>query len=186
VLTNFYGGPLLRYRLHDLVRFISLRDGAEGVDLPSMVFAGRDADLIDLASFTGLIDEKMIWQAITNTSIAHEEWAIRKELHGLHAGLHLYIELKEDLSAEQVARQMHEQLLALNPFYSDLVDFLGVRPLKVTVLRRGTFAHYMREQQAAGADIAHLKPPHMNAPDGIIDALLRASEAAAEPSDGGG
>jgi len=66
------------------------------------------------------------------------------------------------------------------------VDFLGVRPLKVTVLRRGTFAHYMREQQAAGADIAHLKPPHMNAPDGIIDALFRASEAAAKPSDGGG
>ncbi|RPJ26836.1 MAG: GH3 auxin-responsive promoter, partial [Planctomycetaceae bacterium] len=89
VLTNFYGGPLMRYRLHDLVEFISYRDEEEGIALPSMTFAGRVADLIDLASFSGLIDEKLVWQAIANTGIAHEEWAVRKELLGEHSGLHL-------------------------------------------------------------------------------------------------
>jgi hypothetical protein len=35
---------------------------------------------------------------------------------------------------------------------------------------------YMAAQHAAGADMAHLKPPHMNAPDDVIQKLLRAAE----------
>lgn len=180
VITNFYGGPFLRYRLHDLVRFVSLRDEEAGIELPSMTFAGRDADLIDLAGFTGLIDEKLVWQAIVNTGIAYEEWAIRKELLGEHPGLHLYVELREEgLPAEEVARRVHEALKALNPFYADLESFLEAPPLQVTVLSPGTFLRYMQERQAAGADLAHLKPPHMNASDAVIADLLRASEATA-------
>jgi hypothetical protein len=177
VITNFHGGPFLRYRLHDLVRFVSLRDDVLGIDLPGMVFAGRDADLIDLAGFSGLIDEKLIWQAIVNAHVPHVDWAIRKELLGLHAGLHLYIEVTNGLDPNQVAQKVHEELLLLNPFYGDLVKFLGVRPLHVTLLRPGTFTHYMNERQAAGADLAHLKPPHMNAPDAVVANLLRSSEA---------
>ena len=182
VITNFFGGPFLRYRLHDLVRFISLRDEDTGIELPSIVFAGRDADLIDLASFTGLIDEKIVWQAIVNTGIAYEEWAIRKEVLGDHAGLHLYIELKEDLPATEVAKRVHAELKALNPFYADFETFLEVRPLKATLLSRDTFQRYMFEQRAAGADLAHLKPAHMNASDAVIAALLRLSETATPES----
>jgi hypothetical protein len=174
VITSFHGGSFLRYRLHDLVRFVSLRDEEAGIDLPSITFAGRDKDLIDLAGFTGLIDEKFFWQAIANTGIAYEEWAVRKELLGLHAGLHLYIEPKEELSAEEVAESVHQALASLNPFYEDLVSFLGVRPLHVTLLPPGTFMRYMAAQHAAGADLAHLKPPHMNAPDDVIKRLLHA------------
>ena len=177
VITNFYGGPFLRYRLHDLVKFISLQDKEAGIEVPAMVFAGRDGDLIDLAGFTGLIDEKLVWQAIANTGIGYEEWAIRKELLGEHAGLHLYIELKEDLPAEEVAKRVHEELKALNPFYADLGSFLELRPLQVTLLSPGTFLRYMQKQQAAGVDLAHLKPAHMNAPDDVIAALLSLSEA---------
>lgn len=178
VLTNFYGGPLMRYRLHDLVEFVRYRDEDERIELPSMKFAGRVADLIDLANFTGLIDEKLIWQAIANTGIPHEEWAVRKELLGEHAGLHLYIELKEDVPAEDVAQRVHERLMDLNPFYVDLVRFLEIRPVKVTLLRRGTFQRYMQKQMAAGVDVAHLKPRHMNAPDAVIADLLQASDGA--------
>jgi hypothetical protein len=177
VITNFYGGAFLRYRLHDLVKFASLRDDEAGIELPSMGFAARESDLIDLASFTGLIDEKGIWQAIENTGIDYEEWTIRKELMGEHAGLHLYTELNEDLLAEQVAEQVHEELKALNPFYADLEGFLEVRTLRVTLLSPSTFLRYMQEQQATGADLSHLKPRHMNASDEVIASLLRLSEA---------
>jgi hypothetical protein len=175
VISNFYGGPFLRYRLHDLVRFTSLRDEEAGIKLPGMIFAGRDADLIDLAGFTGLIDEKLVWQAIENTGVPYAEWAVRKELLGEHANLHLYIELKETLPAEAMAQRVHEELKALNPFYKDLARFLEIRPLRVTLLSPGTFLRYMRERQAAGADLAHLKPPHMNAPDAVMADLLRLS-----------
>ena len=175
VLTNFYGGPLMRYRLHDLIEFISYRDEEEKIELPSMNFAGRVADLIDLASFTGIIDEKLVWQAIANTGIPHEEWAVRKEVLGDHSGLHLYIELKNGVPAEDVAQRVHERLMELNPFYVDLVNFLGIRPIRATLLRPGTFQRYTQKQVAAGVDIAHLKPRHMNAPDSVIADLLDAS-----------
>jgi hypothetical protein len=176
VITNFYGGPFLRYCLHDIVTFISLRDEEAGIELPGMVFAGRESDLIDLASFTGLIDEKLVWQAIANTDIDYEEWAIRKELLNEHAGLHLYIEIHDSLPDDVVAQCVHEELKALNPFYADLESFLGLRPLRVTLLSPGTFLRYAVGQQAAGADLAHLKPAHMNAPDSVIADLLRLSE----------
>jgi len=177
VITSFYGQPFLRYRPFDMVRFVSLQDEEAGIKLPSMVFAGRDAEFIDLAGFTGLIDERMIWQAIANTGIPYQDWAVRKELLGLHAGLHLYIELKEKLHTEEVASRVNEALIAVNPFYGDLVVFLGVRPLRITLLQPGTFQEYMRLPQAAGVDPAHLKPPHMNAPDDVAEKLLAASRA---------
>jgi hypothetical protein len=180
VITNFHGGPLLRYRLHDMVQFISLRDEEAGIELPSMIFVGRASDFIDLAGFTGLLDERIIWQSIANTGILYEEWAVRKELLGLHAGLHLYIELKEQLPTEGVAERIHTQLIELCPFYGDLVEYLGVRPLQVTQLSPNTFTRYMRWQQEAGADLSHLKPPHMNAPDPVIAKLLQASRSASD------
>ncbi len=175
VVTNFHGGPFLRYRLYDLVRFVSLRDDEAGIALPSMVFEGRTNDLIDLAGFTGLIDEKLVWQALENAGITYEDWLVRKEVLADHTALHLYIELKDGRSADMVAQQVHHEMQRLNPFYADIEKLLEYVPLQVTALSPGTFARYMAAQQAAGADLAHLKPPHMNAPDHIIAELLRYS-----------
>ena len=36
----------------------------------------------------------------------------------------------------------------------------------------------MLRQQAAGADLAHLKPPHVNLSDGILDSLVNGPLAA--------
>jgi hypothetical protein len=181
VITSFDGGPFLRYRMHDLVRFLSLRDEEAGIDLPSMVFAGRSDGLIDLAGFTGLMDEPLVWKAIHDTGIAYEDWIIRKE-HGKDgAFLQLYIELKEeDAPAEVIQQLVHENLKALNRFYADLEAMLEVQPLEVTLLPQGTLRAYFLEKQAAGADLAHMKPPHMNPSDEIIGDLLQVSRQSAQ------
>ena len=44
--------------------------------------------------------------------------------------------------------------------------------LKVTVLESGSFNEYQQVKVAQGADMAHLKPPHMNASDEVIQLLL--------------
>ena len=175
IITSFDGGPFLRYRMHDLVRFLSLKDEKAGIDLPSMVCAGRTSGLIDLAGFTGMMDEPLVWEAVHKTDIAYEDWVIRKDLGENGAVLRLYIELKEDVPAEEVRRRVHENLKELNPFYANLEEVLDVQPLEVVPLTRGTFRAYFLEKQAAGADLAHLKPPHMNPSDEVISALLRAS-----------
>jgi hypothetical protein len=73
VITNFDGKPLLRYRTYDLIEFPAMQDTEAGINLPQMSFCGRASDFIDLAGFTGLIDEKMVWKAIHNTGIEYKE-----------------------------------------------------------------------------------------------------------------
>jgi len=175
VITNFFGKHLLRYRMHDLICFAALEDEETGIRLPQMIFAGRSSDFIDLAGFTGLIDEKMVWQSIIDSGIRFEEWTIRKEHTNGRSYLHLYIELSERVDCEVVRTQVDCQLKVLNPFYADYAAMIESRPLAVTLLSPGTFLAYMKDMQAAGADMAHLKPAHMNAADEVIRRLTSLS-----------
>ena len=184
VLTNFYGMPFLRYRLGDLIKIISLRDEEAGIDLPQITFEARADDIIDLVALGspglntwhwGRLDEKTLWQAIADTGISYEDWTMRKEHAAGRIILHLYIELKEEMDNEEIRRLVHSSLVNLNPFYGDLDRTLGIRPLKVSLLARGTFQRYLQEKQRGGADLAHFKPPHVNASDAAITDLLRCS-----------
>ena len=67
---------------------------------------------------------------------------------------------------------IHQQLRKLDGDYADLEAMLGLKPLKVTLMPKCAFQGYISKQRAAGADLAHLKPPHINPSDDIIDALL--------------
>ena len=175
VVTNFYGGALVRCKLGDMIKITSLRNEQLNIDIPQMTFYARVDDMIDIAGFTRLT-EKVIWQAIENTGLSYEEWTVRKEVREKPI-LHLYLELREngDVTEEQVAVSVHEQLTKLDAPYADLESFLGLRPLEVTLLPPSAFRGYMLRQQAAGADLAHLKPPHINPSDGIIDYLVSSS-----------
>jgi hypothetical protein len=174
VITSFYGMPFLRYRLGDLIQIISLSDDDTGVNLPQMVFESRADDLIDIAGFTRL-DEKTVWQAMANSGIGYVEWTIRKEHYEGEPILRLYLEMKEEKVPEEVESVIHDSLKAVNSGYCDLGKMLEVNPLKITILSKGTFMRFYIEKQAAGLDLAHLKPPHTNASDSTIDDLLRLS-----------
>jgi hypothetical protein len=173
VLTNFYGKPLLRYRTFDLIEFPVLRDVEAGINLPQMAFVGRTNEFIDLAGFTGLIDEKMVWRAINNTGINYNEWSIRKETEGGEPILRLYMETVGQNDQETVQRKVHQALKDINSFYADYEALIAKPSLDVKLLNPGTFQAYMKEKVLAGADLAHLKPPHMNASDDIIHLLLQ-------------
>ena len=175
VITGFYGVPFLRYRLGDLIKIVALEDKETGIRLPQVVFDRRADDIIDIGGFTRL-DEKSVWQAIANTGIKYEDWTIRKEYEGTEPVLRLYLELKEEAEAEEMERLVQEELVNIDPDYRDLKDMLGIRPLRVVLLSPGSFQRYYEEKQASGADLAHLKPAHMNAPDAIIHNLLSYSK----------
>jgi hypothetical protein len=171
IVTSFYGMPFLRYRLGDLIKIVALEDKEAGIKLPQMVFDSRADDLIDIAGFLRL-DEKTIWQAIANTGIKYEDWSARKEYQQNEPVIHLYIEPKEKKEAKKVERLIHQELVAINQDYANLENMLGIRPLRVTILPAGSFQRYYEERKRNGADLAHLKPPHMNASDAIIQDLV--------------
>jgi len=172
VITSLHGGPFVRYRLGHLITITSLRNEQLNIDIPQMVFVSRIDDQIDIAGFTRL-SEKVIWQAIENTGLAYEDWTVRKEVKEKPI-LHLYLELNEDgyITAEQVGTSIHEELKKLDAPYAELESFTGLRPLEVTLLPQNAFQLYKRRQQASGAELAQLKPPHINPADDTIDFLV--------------
>jgi hypothetical protein len=171
VITNFMGGALVRYRMGDLIEVISLEDEEIGIALPQMVFHSRVDDVIDLAGFTRLT-EKDIWQAIEEAGVAYVDWTARKEYLARKPILHLYIELKHERNKEEVRQTILHRLREIHKPLGELEDMLGIDPLKVTLLPPDSFARYTLERQREGADLAHLKPPHMNASDEIIEGFV--------------
>ncbi|MEE9315585.1 MAG: GH3 auxin-responsive promoter family protein, partial [bacterium] len=175
VITQLYGMPLLRCRMKDVIKVVALADEETGVNLPHFIFQCRIGETINLGGLCDL-DEKTIWQAITDTDIKCVEWSARKEYEQNQTFLRLYIELKESLEADKIGRLIDKQLKIVDTDYRDLDYYLNLQPIRITMLSSGTFERYREEKVKEGADLAHLKPSHMNAPDAIIKRLLELNE----------
>jgi hypothetical protein len=136
-----------------------------------MVFASRIDSVIDIEGFVHL-EEGTLWQAIEDTGLDYHEWVVRQE-EGKKPRIHLYIEPKDGakIDTDRAATAISSHLRDSTPFYGVLEDARDV-VLEVTVLPSGAFQCYIAKQRAAGADLAHLKPPHMNPSDEIVDFLL--------------
>jgi hypothetical protein len=178
VFTSLLGGPFVRYRMGDMLEVTALRNEELNINLPQVAFYGRCDDIIDIGGFFRFT-EKTLWQAIENSGIAYAGWTGRKEMQGSAPPvLHLYIELKrQDKTAEEVRRAVYQSLREVNrewvEEWADVEKTLSWELLRVTLLPEGAFARYILEQQAAGAELAHLKPPQINAPDKIMSKLLK-------------
>ena len=171
VITNFYGGAFVRYFLGDVIRITSLRNENLSVDIPQMVFASRIDGVIDIEGIVHL-EEGTLWQAIEDSGFDYHEWVVRQE-QGKKPRIHFYIEPKDGagIDTDQAAIAISSNLRDNSPFYGVLEDARDVM-LEVTMLPSGAFRCYIARQRAAGADLAHLKPPHMNPPDDIVEFLL--------------
>jgi hypothetical protein len=172
IVTNFHGMPFLRYRLGDLIKIAALEDEEAGIRLPQMVFDSRVDGLIDISGFARF-DEKTVWQAIVNTGIKFEDWTVRKDYEQDKPLLHLYIEPKENIILDQLEESIYQQLISLNKDYEDYVKMIGKQSFRITILPSGSFQQYYERKKASNADMAHLKPPHMNASDSAMQDLTR-------------
>jgi len=170
VLTNFFGGAMVRYRAGDIVEISALEDTELGVRLPQMVFYSRADGIIDLASITRLT-EKGVWQAIADAGFPYTDWVARKEYHNGEVILHLYIEPKAEVHLEEIKGRIKQNLQKIEPSYAAMGELWNVDPLRVTLLPPGAFRAYYEARQREGADLAHLKPPHMNPPDSALNLL---------------
>jgi len=185
VITNFHGGALVRYRLGDMINITALRNEKLNIDIPQMVFERRADDLIDLGFMR--LTERVIWQAIENTKIHYRDWTAHKEI-GETPKLHLYIELDDGCIASEkdVATAVYEQIKQLDDglyIYKDLASLerlIGFKPIEVTLLPTGVFASYKGQRQAEGAELAHLKPPHINPSDEVLSLLGAKAETTPE------
>jgi len=181
VITNFYGGALVRYRPGDMVRITSLRNDKLGIDIPQMVFERRADDLLDFVFVR--LTEKTIWQSIENTGLDYVDWTAYKKPG--EPVLSLSIELKNGYQANEteVAAAVREQVLKsdnsnkdteslMRDEFAKMIDF----KVEVDLLPQGAFGNYTTQRQAEGADLAHLKPPHINPSQKVLSLLTAKPE----------
>ena len=186
VITNLHGGALVRFRLGDMISIVSRRNEYSDIDLPQMVFYSRADYVIDIAGL-GRLTERIIWEALEDAKIPYVDWAARKEIRDETAVLHLYIEPKpfapvaEGEIAASIARHLRalEERYHHNPYriYGSEADCEAVPDggqVRVSLLPQGAFGNYVARRQAEGADLGHLKPPHIQPSDRAL-ALLRMS-----------
>jgi phenylacetate-coenzyme A ligase PaaK-like adenylate-forming protein len=177
VITNLLGGALVRYRIGDIVRIISLREDKLGIDLPQMVFHSRVDNIIDIAGFTRLT-EKTIWQAIENSGVDYKDWTACKEGKE-HPILHVYLELNNTAQdVQDIAKNIHQRLTELDTDYANLEALLNMNPLQVTILPHGAFQSYAAKQQSMGTSVGKLKPPHVNPTEQVLNYLTNKPEPA--------
>jgi len=184
IITNFHGGALVRYRIGDMVKITSLHNAKLGINLPQMAFERRADGLLNFVVIQ--LTEKQIWQAIERTGFAYEDWTAYK-IPG-EPVLRLLIEPKNSFQGGEadIAAAVQEQILKPgNDGYTasgtldDLMDMFDFS-VEATLLPQGAFANYTAQKQAEGADLAHLKPPHINPSDEVLSLLLAKPEAAPE------
>ena len=181
VITNFHGGALVRYRPGDMVRITSLRNDKLGINMPQMVFERRADDLLDFVFVR--LTEKTIWQAIENTGLDYVDWTAYKKPG--EPVLNLSIELKNGYQANEteVAATIRDQIiksdnnvrdteLLIRDEFATMIDF----KVEVDLLTQGAFGNYTTQRQAEGADLAHLKPPHINPSPKVLSLLTAKPE----------
>ena len=181
VFTNFHGGALVRYRIGDMIKIVSNRNEKLGIELPQMIFERRVDDLIDL--FIVRLTERTIWQAIESAGIPYVDWVAYKDPG--RPVLKLYIELKNEcnMSEMDINNAIHSEIMKSDssdlqidsPLRDDFAGFVDFG-VEVTRLPSGTFADYITRKQTEGADLAHLKPPHINPPKDVLSLLLAETE----------
>ncbi|MBR4869443.1 MAG: GH3 auxin-responsive promoter family protein, partial [Oscillospiraceae bacterium] len=180
VLTVFKGGAFARYRVGDVFRCTGIGSQSEGNNIPRFQYIDRVPSVIDIAGFTR-ITEKSIDQAVELSRLPIEAWTAKKEFtENNRPYLHLYVELQRSnlINSAVSIRILQDQLgiyfRYLDQDYEDLKKILGVDPLKITLLKCGTFASYERKY---GAPIRRMNPESCEVNDLVqchqIDTLAR-------------
>ena len=150
VLTVLKGGAFARYRIGDMFRCTGIGSQLENNQIPRFQYIDRVPQVIDIAGFTR-ITENSINQAIELSSLPIAAWTAQKEFTDNNRPyLHLYVELERDnLAGSAVSIRILQDQLGiyfryLDQDYEDLKKILGVDPLKITLLKCGTFETYRR------------------------------------------
>ncbi|MBE5766414.1 MAG: GH3 auxin-responsive promoter family protein [Clostridiales bacterium] len=151
VLTVFKGGAFARYRVGDVFRCTGIGSESEGNSIPRFQYVDRVPQIIDIAGFTR-ITEKSITQAIQLSRLPIASWTAKKEYTEQNRPyLHMYVELQRSnlINSAISIRLLQDQLgiyfRYLDQDYEDLKKILGIDPLKITLLKCGTFELYERK-----------------------------------------
>ena len=161
VLSVLKGGAFVRYRVGDVYRCVGLENAEDDTKIPRFHYIDRIPTVIDIAGFTR-VTEYSIRSAIELSRLEIEEWVAMKEYNEEKRPLlHLYVEMSpKALMSQAISKEILREHLSVYFKYVDqdykyLKRILVVDPLKITILKCGTFAEY---QKRSGKKLRKINP----------------------------
>ena len=148
VITVLKGGAFVRYRPGDVYRCVRLKHATDGLDCPQFQYVDRIPTVIDIAGFTR-ITENSINNVLRMSGIEVTDWfALKKYDDSKRCYMQLYVELSDNAANSAAAcSSVLSELLSIyfklyDTDYVDLKHMLGIDPLSVRILPRGSMAAY--------------------------------------------
>ena len=140
---------------------MGLENKQDQTRLPRFAYVDRVPSVIDIAGFTR-ITENSITHAIELSGLKIAGWTAKKEYSPENRPLmHLYVELSPQvLTSSAISAQILREHLSVyfkyvDHDYQDLKKILGIDPLKITILKCGTFDSYL---QRFGRPVRRMNP----------------------------
>jgi hypothetical protein len=164
VITNFKGGAFARYRTGDMFRCLSLFNEEEGIQLPHFQYIDRYPNIIDIAGFTR-ISEATISSALQISKLDINDWfAIKDVNENKKTFMHLYVEIgangiRDGLNQDIINEHLGIYFRHIDSDYKDLKALLGINPLMVSVIPRGTINQF---NKTFGRSIMRMNPSHFD------------------------
>jgi hypothetical protein len=161
VISLLKGGAFVRYRVGDVYECVGLTNNEDETKIPRFKYIDRIPTIIDIAGFTR-ISEHCIQDVVDLSGLVIEEWIAVKEYNKQNKPLmHMYVEMKRDslvnaaMSKEILKEHLTIYFKYVDQDYKDLKHILGMDPLKITILKSGTFAGYKSQK---GKKLKHINP----------------------------
>jgi hypothetical protein len=154
VITKLRGGAFVRYRIGDLMKCISLENKEDDIKLPQVKYLDRVHNIIDLSGFTR-ITKQLIGDTLKLENISADYWAAAKEIGENQPYLRLYIENPDKMDTEAIYERINKRMKSLDSDYNDIHEMLGHDPLKITIVKEGSFETFKQEH---GKDIGKINP----------------------------
>lgn len=178
IITSLHGGSLVRYRIGDMIKITSLNNEKLGIKIPQMVFERRVDDVIDFVFVR--LTEKAIWQAIEKSGVPYNDWIAFKNAENSELRILIEPHNGNSIKESDLSRKLYQEITTPDEKAKTLIpgEYANMMDFKVSVsyLPKGAFDNYTAQRQAQGADLAHLKPPHINPSAGILSLLMSEKE----------
>jgi hypothetical protein len=154
VITKLRGGAFVRYRIGDIMKCVSLENKKDSIKLPQVIYLDRVHNIIDLSGFTR-ISKQLIGDALKIEKISPKHWTATKEIFDSTVFLRLYIENEDNIDEQTLYNRINKRMKMLDQDYNDVHDLLGHEPLKITLLKNGTFEKF---KEIYGNEIGSINP----------------------------
>lgn len=151
VLTVLKGGAFMRYRVGDIYRCLRTRNAQDKLDYPQFEYVDRIPTIIDIDGFTR-ITKNEIDRVIGLSGLNVNDYIAVKEYDDEnHSFVHMFVEMEnKDERSRIVDADIFKNHLSIyfryyDSDYSDLKKLIGVDPLHVTMLQKGTITSFEKQ-----------------------------------------